>query len=62
MSKRDFLLKVAEEGFKVPLEFLIYFINDIQVDPMDPTEEAKLSYENVKTIIDIYSNSPSFTK
>ena len=25
ISKRDFLIKVAEEGFQFPLEFLIYF-------------------------------------
>ena len=62
ISKRDFLLKIGEDGFKFPLEFLIYFIHDIQVDVTDKSEEAKVSYENVKTIIDIFSNSPFFEK
>ena len=62
ISKRDFLVKVAEDGFQFPLEFLIVFINDIQVNPSDYSEEAKVSYENAKAIIDIFSNSPAFLK
>lgn len=29
ISKRDFLIKMAEDGFQFPLEFLIMFIQDI---------------------------------
>jgi hypothetical protein len=29
ITKREFLLKIAEEGFSFPLEFLIYFTQDI---------------------------------
>jgi hypothetical protein len=62
ISKKDFLVKIAEEGYKFPLEFLIQFIADIQVDPSDISEDAKVTYENLKTIIDIFSNSPFFFK
>lgn len=62
ISKRDFLIKMAEDGFQFPLEFLILFIQDIQVDPNDFSEDAKVSYENAKTIIDIFSNTPTFLK
>lgn len=62
VPKRDFLIKVAEDGFQFPLEFLILFLSDIQVDPSDFSEDAKVSYENAKTIIDIFSNSPAFLK
>ncbi len=62
ITKRDFLFKVAEDGFQFPLEFLIYFIQDIQLDPNDFSEDAKVSYENAKTIIDIFSNTPTFLK
>jgi hypothetical protein len=62
ISKRDFLVKVAEDGFQFPLEFLILFIQDIQLDPNDFSEDAKVSYENAKTIIDIFSNTPTFLK
>ncbi len=55
-------MKIADEGYKFPLEFLIQFIADIQVDTHDQTEDATVSYENVKTIIDIFSNSPFFLK
>lgn len=55
ISKREFLLKVAEEGFSFPLEFLIYFIQDIQVDPNDMTEDAKLCFENAKTVMEIFN-------
>ncbi len=62
ISKKDFLIKVAEDGFQFPLEFLILFIQDISLDPSDMSEDAKVSYENAKTIIDIFSNSPCFLK
>jgi hypothetical protein len=62
ISKREFLLKVSEDGFSLPLEFLIYFIQDVQLDSNDLSEEAKLSFENVKTIIDIFNQSPCFEK
>jgi hypothetical protein len=55
ISKREFLLKVSDDGFSLPLEFLIYFIQDVQLDSNDLSEEAKLSFENVKTIIDIFN-------
>ena len=47
---------------RFPLEFMIHFLHDIQTDTNDGSEEAKISYENVKTIIDIYSNSPFIIK
>lgn len=53
---------MSDEGFSLPLEFLIYFIQDVQVDSNDLSEEAKLSFENVKTIIDIFNKSPCFEK
>ena len=56
------MIKIAEDGFQFPLEFLILFIQDIQLDPSDISEDAKVSYENAKTIIDIFSNSPCFLK
>jgi hypothetical protein len=62
ISKREFLIKASDEGFQFPLEFLIYFIQDIQTDPKDMSEDAKVSFENVKTIIDIFNMSPCFTK
>ena len=62
ISKRDFLIKVADEGFQVPLEFLICFLEDIQLDPSDQSEDAKVSYERLKTIIDVYNNTPAFLK
>jgi len=62
ISKRDFLFKIADDGFRFPLDFLLQFIVDIQVDPTDTSEDAKVSYENVKTIIDVFSNSPFFLK
>ena len=55
-------MKIAEEGYRFPLEFLIQFVADIQTDPNDLSEDAKVSYDNVKTIIDIFSNSPFFLK
>lgn len=58
ISKRTFFMKIAEEGLHFPLEFLIHFMHDIQVDSNDGSEEAKVSYENVITVIDIFSNSP----
>ena len=53
---------MSEDGFSLPLEFLIYFIQDVQLDSNDLSEEAKLSFENVKTIIDIFNQSPCFEK
>ena len=41
---------MSEDGFQFPLEFLILFIQDIQLDPNDFSEDAKVSYENAKTI------------
>jgi hypothetical protein len=29
ITKREFLMKIAEDGFVLPLEFLIYFTQDI---------------------------------
>lgn len=55
-------MKIADDGYRFPLEFLIQFISDIQTDPNDMTEDAKVSYDNVKTIIDIFSNCPFFLK
>jgi hypothetical protein len=55
ISKREFLVKLGEDGYQLPLEFLIYFIQDVQVDPSDVSEDAKLSFENVKTMIDIFN-------
>jgi hypothetical protein len=55
-------MKIADQGYKFPLEFLIQFIADIQVDHNDLSEDAMISYENVKTVIDIFSNSPFFLK
>lgn len=55
ITKREFLMKVAEDGFNLPLEFLIYFIQDVQLEPSDMSEDAKLSFENVKTIIEIFN-------
>lgn len=56
------MIKMSEDGFQFPLEFLILFIQDIQLDPNDFSEDAKVSYENAKTIIDIFSNTPTFLK
>lgn len=53
---------MAEDGFQFPLEFLFLFIQDVQIDPSDFSEDAKVSYENAKTIIDIFSNTPTFSK
>ena len=55
ISKREFLMKLSEDGLSLPLEFLIYFIQDVQLDSTDMSEEAKLSFENVKTIIEIFN-------
>jgi hypothetical protein len=56
---RRAFLDVDENGEKLGViskrEFLIYFIQDVQLDSNDLSEEAKLSFENVKTIIDIFN-------
>lgn len=62
ISKHDFLVKILEEGFQFPLDFLINILSDIQVDPNDRSENALVSYDNVKTVIDVFSMSPSFQK
>lgn len=62
ISKKDYLMKIAEDSLKFPLDFLICFIHDIQLDPFDFSDNASIDYENLKTIYDIFINSSAFNK
>ena len=62
ITKKQFILKIAEENLSFPAEFLFNLIQDLQADSNDLNEDAILTYENLKCIIEIYNNCPIFLK
>ena len=62
ITKRQLLLKIAEENLQFPAEFLFNFISDLQDNSADMAEDAVLKYENLQKIIEIYNNCPLFLK
>lgn len=45
-----------------PFDFLFNLMADMQLKSDDTSEEAQLSYENLKNITEIYNNCPIFLR
>jgi hypothetical protein len=62
ITKKDLLMKIAEDNLQFPADFLFNLISDLQADSSDLSEDAVLKYENLKNIMEIYNNCPIFLK
>ena len=62
VSKKAFLTTVAEQNLQFPFDFLFSLMGDMQEHADDASEDALLSYENLKNIIEIYNNCPLFLR
>ena len=62
ITKKKFIMQIAEQNLQFPADFLFHLISDLQVNSEDMSEEALLDYENLKNIIEIYNNCPTFLK
>ena len=62
VSKKRFILMMAEQNLQFAPDFLFSFIADLQEDPEDEGEETLLSFSNLKNIIEVYYNCPTLLK
>lgn len=62
ITKKNLLLKIAELHLQFPADFLFNLIQDLQENPDEANEETRLRYDNLKNIMEIYSNCPLFLK
>ena len=62
ITKKQFLLHIAEDNLQFPADFLFNLILDLQETPTDSSEDAVLKYESLKSIIELYSNCPIFLR
>lgn len=62
VAKKDLLSTIAEQNLQFPFDFLFNLLGDMQENADDTSEDALLSYENLKNIIEIYNNCPLFLR
>ena len=62
ITKKEFLMTIAEQNLQFPFDFLFNLMADMQLKSDDTSEEAQLSYENLKNITEIYNNCPIFLR
>ena len=62
ITKKQLLMKIAEENLQFPADFLFNLIADLVENASDTSEDAILKYENMQKITEIYNNCPLFLK
>jgi len=62
ITKKQLMEAILETKRKFPIGFMASVMEDMQEDLQDGTENANLIFENLKDIIEVYSNCPLFMK
>ena len=62
ITKKQLFEQILEQNLQFPPDFLFNLVQDMQVNSEDESDEALLSYSNLRNIIEIYSNLPLFLK